>query len=55
MLAESPQRLPHPIDFPCGGQAVVREVICGLSPRVSLAEQVPDRENKKYKSPEVER
>jgi hypothetical protein len=31
------------------------EVICGLSPGVNLDEQVPDRGNKRYKSPEVQR
>lgn len=56
MLAESPKDYPTPlIFFFFGGQVVVREVICGLSPRVSLVQQGPDRENKRYKNPEVER
>lgn len=37
-LSPPAQSPPHPIVFPFGGQVVVREVICGLSPRVSLRE-----------------
>lgn len=58
MLAESLKDYPTPLIFFFfffGGQEVVREVIYGLSPRVSLVQQGPDRENKRYKNPEVER